>query len=178
MRNECARKEGIMQFDWNKPLNKLVIGGLLAALILLLTIVVAIPIPQMAGAYVNLGDIGVYLAAYLLGGPWGALCAAVGSSLADVLLGSMLYAGPTFLIKGLMALCAGVLLKRLTGKRFVALLIGGIIMPLGYFLFESVLYGADVALLGVPANLAQYAVGVGVGMPVIRLAQNLLTKKA
>ncbi len=162
-----------MKIDYNNPLHKLVLAGLLAACILLLTIVLPIPIPNMAGAYVNLGDAGVYLAAFLLGSPWGALSAAVGSALADILLGSMLYAGPTFVIKGLMALVAAMLIKRLEGKRIVALLCAGIIMPLGYFLFETALYGASVAIVGVPLNLIQYAVGVVLGLPILRLAERL-----
>ncbi len=163
-----------MKLDFNNTTHRIVLAGLLAACILLLTIVVAVPIPNMAGAYVNLGDTGVYLAAFLLGGPWGALCAAVGSALADILLGSVLYAGPTFVIKGLMALIAGTLLKKWSGgKRALALLCAGIIMPLGYFLFETCLYGAAAALAGLPANCIQYAVGVVLGLSVVAIADKM-----
>ncbi|MDD3920920.1 MAG: ECF transporter S component [Eubacteriales bacterium] len=146
---------------------KLVLGGLLSAAILLLTIVVAIPVPGLAGAYVNLGDTGVYLAAYLLG-PYGALAAGIGSMLADILLGSALYAVPTLFIKGLMALLAWLFMKKL--KRPLALTFAGLIMPTGYFAFEAMLYGAPTALLGIPANLVQWAVGVLLGLTVITLA--------
>ncbi len=163
-----------MKLDLNNRLHKLVTAGILAALILLLTMVVAIPIPHMAGAYVNLGDAGVYLAAGILGTPWGMLAAAVGSALADIMLGSALYAAPTFIIKGLMALIAALLIKRWKSKHFVALLIAGLIMPIGYLAFETVLYGFSVAALGLPANSIQYAAGVALGLPMMRIAERFL----
>ncbi len=162
-----------MKIDFNNPLHKLILAGLLAACTLLLTIVVAIPIPQMSGAYINLGDVGVYLCAFLLGFPWGALAAAAGSCLADILLGSALYALPTFIIKGLMALFAAYLFKRMPSKFFFVLLLAGLLMPLGYFLFEAALYGAAAALAGVPLNLVQYAAGVALGGSVLKLAKFL-----
>lgn len=164
-----------MQFDQSNRTHRLVLAGLLAAFILALTLVVSVPIPNMAGAYVNLGDAGVYLAAALLGGPWGALCAAVGSALADLLLGSALYAGPTFLIKGLMAYTASLLMRRWESKKagkWLALICAGLIMPAGYLLFEGILYGFDVAILGAPLNLLQYVVGVALGIPAIRAAES------
>ena len=166
-----------MRLDLHRPVHRLVLCGLLAACIMLLTIVVAIPIPGLAGAYVNLGDAGVYLAAFVLGGPWGALCAALGSALSDILLGSMLYAGPTFVIKGLMALIAGGLMKKWSFKRhWLALLIAGIVMPIGYLIFETCIYGFAAAIGGLPANLAQYAVGIVLGLPVMRIAAQLKEK--
>ncbi len=168
-----------MRIDLSNKIHRLVLCGLLAACILVLTIVLAVPIPNMTGAYVNLGDAGVYLAAAVLGGPWGALSAAVGSALADVMLGSALYAIPTFLIKGLMAFFAGLLLKRFSaGKRLIALAIAGSVMPVGYFLFETALYGAGPALIGVPANLVQYGVGILLGSPVIAIVEKFLGARA
>lgn len=164
-----------MKYDQDNRIHRMVMAGLLAALIMALTIVVAIPIPSLAGAYVNLGDAGVYLAALLLGNPWGALCAAVGSALADLLLGSALYMAPTFFIKGLMALCAAAMLRRRQGKLLLpALASAGLIMPAGYLLFESALYGFGTAVLGLPANLLQYAVGVALGVPLLRLAAHAI----
>lgn len=165
-----------MKYKENNPIRRLVLAGLVCGLILLMTMVLMVPIPHLAGAYVNLGDVGVYLAAFLLGGPIGAVCAGVGSALADVLLGSVHYAIPTFLIKGLMALLAALFLKRFPQRRFLALLLAGLVMPVGYFLFEALLYGPVAALAGVPANLMQYAACVALGLPVIRIAERMLPK--
>ncbi len=166
-----------MQYDRTNKTHKLVLAGLLAAFIMVLTMVVKIPIPNMAGAYLNLGDAGVYLAACLLGNPYAALCAGVGSAVADLLLGSALYAVPTFVIKGAMAFVAAMLLERLSGKRLrrlISLTIAGLIMPLGYFLFEAVLYGPVLALAGMPMNLLQYAAGVALGAAATRAAESYI----
>ncbi|MDL2258029.1 ECF transporter S component [Eubacteriales bacterium OttesenSCG-928-K08] len=159
-----------MKFSNKSPIHRLVLGGLSTAVILILTLI-AFPVPHAAGAYVHLGDAGVYVAAYILGGPWGALCAAAGSALADLMLGSAIYAIPTLIIKGAMAFLAGVMIKRAPTRRFLTLALSGIIMPIGYFLFEAALLGAATALIGVPANLLQYAAGVALGVPAIRLCE-------
>ena len=166
-----------MKLNDKNNLNKLVLAGLIAALTLLLTMV-AFPLPTLAGAYVNLGDIGVYLAAYALGGGLGALSAGIGSMLADILLGSALYALPTFFIKGTMALAAALLLRRTGERRFVSLALAGLVMPLGYFLFESFLYGTHTAFVGMLPNLGQYAAGVSLALPVLRIAEQILHRRA
>ncbi len=153
-----------------KPVNRLALSGLLAAVVVILTIVTYFPIPGVAGAYINLGDVGVYLSAFLLGSPWGVLAAAIGSGLADLILGSALYAGPTFVIKGAMALVAALLIARWK-KPFPAVLLAGLLMPVGYFIFETFLYGAEGAAVSLPLNGLQYAAGVLIGYAVIRLAQ-------
>jgi len=165
-----------MKLDLQNRTHRLAMAGLLTACVTLLTVVVAIPIPAMAGAYVNLGDAAVHLCAFLLGNPWGALAAAVGSGLADLLLGSALYAGPTFLIKGAMAFLGAFLLKRWQNKRVLCFVLAGLLVPAGYFLFESILYGAATASAGLPANLMQYAVGVALGSAFTAMAQRM--KKA
>ena len=91
----------------------LALAGQLAGATLLLTLI-SLPLPSGYG-YVNLGDAGVYLCAFLLPGGFGALAAGLGAALADIILGWATYAPATFLIKGLTALLAGLLLRR--GKR-------------------------------------------------------------
>jgi uncharacterized membrane protein len=173
-----------MKMDFKKPTTRLVAAGLLTGCILLLTVSVPIAIPNMAGAYVNPGDVGVYVAAYLLGTPWGVLAAAAGSALADLYYGSVLYIGPTFIIKGLMAFTATKLLRR--WNKLPALLCAGILMPIGYFIFETVYYtivaggalnaGAATAMLGVLPNLAQYVFGVVVGLLLIKVLERFTIK--
>ena len=164
-----------MLLNTQKPVNRLALAGLLAAVVVILTIVTYFPIPGVAGAYINLGDVGVYLCAFLLGSPWGALTAAVGSGLAALLLGSAIYAGPTFVIKGGMALVAALLISRWK-KPFPAVLCAGILMPAGYFIFETFLYGAATAAMSLPLNGIQYVVGVLLGYAAIRLSERLLRR--
>lgn len=135
---------------------KLVKAGLLCALVTVLTIFVQMPIPAIAGAYINGGDAGVYLAAFLLGGPWGAAVAGVGSAIADMALGSMVYAPATLVIKAAMAFFAARIYHG-GGKfsRILAPLAGSAIMIAGYFLYESVLFGPGAATASVLFNLIQ-----------------------
>ena len=87
----------------NKRLKTLLTAAIFAALEFVVTYLVSFPIPVIQGAYVNAGDVVLYLGAALLGGPWQALAAGIGSMLADLMLGSAVYAIPTLLIKMTMA---------------------------------------------------------------------------
>ena len=143
---------------------KISFSALFCALCCIGTIFIAIPLPN---GYFNVGDVFVLLSGWLLGPIYGAIAAAIGSALADVISGYSLYAPATFCIKGAEALLAYFLwlaIKKTLKKekldviaRAISAVIGGISMVLGYFLFESLLYGfggAAVALLG---NLTQAA---------------------
>ena len=96
----------------DEKIKRLTLAGLMCAVVVITTMFAAVPIPGVQGAYANAGDAAVYASAYLLGWPWGVMVAAVGSGLADLLLGSALYAPATLVIKGLMALIAAKLLKK------------------------------------------------------------------
>ena len=83
----------------------IVMTAAFAALACVATMVVKVPSPT--GGYMNLGDTVVLLGGYLLGPAWGALAGSIGPALADVLLGSPIYAPATLVIKeGMAALAA------------------------------------------------------------------------
>ena len=84
---------------------KIVFAALLAALACVATMIIKIPTPL--GGYIHAGDAVVVLAGFLLGPVWGALAAGLGSCLADVIAGYVLYAPGTFVIKAVVALLAG-----------------------------------------------------------------------
>jgi uncharacterized membrane protein len=88
--------------------------SLMTALVFLLTFVIRVPLLY---GYINLGDLGVYIAAYLLG-PVAALPAAIGSALADFSGGYVQYGAPTFIIKGMMGLVVGVMARKGTLPRY------------------------------------------------------------
>ncbi|MDD4311113.1 MAG: ECF transporter S component [Eubacteriales bacterium] len=148
-----------MQTKQAQSIRQLTTAGVLAASIVLLTTLVSIPIPGGVG-YINLGDMGVLLAGMLLGGGWGALCAGAASALSDVLLGYTIYAPATFVIKGLVALIAGLLFTKTEKKiRFAALYLAALIVPVGYFLYELLLYGAVSAIPNILFNTLQCLIG-------------------
>ena len=151
----------------DNTIQKLAKAGLLAAMIFLLTAGMSIPIPGGAG-YINLGDAGVLTAAALLGGWWGAACAGIGSALADLFLGFGVYAPATLVIKGGMALLAAFLLKKMPKKlSVVALLLSALLVPVGYFVYESLLYGVPSAWVNVGFNTMQCIVGALVAQVLI-----------
>ena len=143
----------------NHSVRRLTTAGVLAAAIVLLTTLVSIPMPGGLG-YINLGDAGVLIAGALLGGGWGALCAGVASALSDVLLGWGVYAPATFLIKGAVAFIAGSLFaKTEKGVRYLFFYLAALVVPLGYFLYETLLYGYAAAIPNVVFNALQCVVG-------------------
>jgi len=139
--------------------------GLFAAIVVIAT--VAIPIPLPGSGYGNPGDGMVILCGTLLGSFRGGLAAGLGSLLADLLLGSAAYAPATFVIKGMMAVCAGYLFKRLrrlkmrvvTTTAMVALCSEGI-MVVGYYLYELLLFDGVIASLNLIGNSLQAVVGI------------------
>ena len=140
----------------------LVLTSVFAALICVCTLMVQIPIPA-TGGYANPGDGVLLLAAGLLPLPLSAAAAAVGSMLADVITGYMLYAPATFIIKGSMALLCGFLLKKLQGKKtayILSALAAECLMVLGYFLYEAIFLGLGFgAAAGIMGNAGQGALG-------------------
>lgn len=143
----------------NNKVNKTALAGLFAALTCVATLVV-FPIPTMTNGYVNAGDALVILSAFLLGPVWGAAAAAVGSTLADIFLGYFIYAPATLIIKGLMALVAGTILRQFGKKQLllpsiIASIVAELIMISGYFSYEILLYGVAGAVGSLIGNSIQ-----------------------
>lgn len=151
----------------NKKLSKVIFAGIMAAFELIITYFVSIPLPYATGAYVNAGDAILYAGTFCLPGVFSALAAGIGSSLADVLLGASIYALPTFIIKFCMSFVFTIIYRRKNSTKYylLASLAGGLVMVIGYFLFETALFGAIVAFASLPANLAQCAFGVVISFP-------------
>ena len=155
----------------DKTIKRIALGGILAAATILLTTLVSIPIPGGLG-FVNLGDAGILTAAFLLGGPWGALCGGAASALSDLLLGYGHYAPATFLIKGGMALVFGLLYRALPNRvRVAAFFTASLLVPAGYFLYETILYGAVAAAPNLLFNLVQGLIGAGIALAVCKISE-------
>ena len=146
----------------NSNIKKLVLSALFAALICIATMIIKIPTPLQG--YLNLGDGFVLLAAWLLPPGFSFLAASIGSALADLFSGYIIYAPITFLIKGLMAICAYFIFKTLKPKPIISRIISGIaaeiVMILGYFVFEGFMYGFIPSLTNIPANAMQGIAGI------------------
>ncbi len=124
-------------------------------------------IPNGAGGYIHLGD-GIIFACSMILGPAGAIAAGIGSALADVMAGYVMYAPATFVIKALMGLLVGVFYRKKDGVTSFLLniclfLICEGVMVGGYFIYEIFLYGLSGAIANVAANLIQGSAGVVMG---------------
>ncbi len=154
---------------------KIVTAALLAALCCIATMVIKIPSPL--NGYVNLGDCVVLLCGWVLSPMYGFLAAGIGSCLADLFSGYVVFAPATFLIKGFMAFFAYYGVKLLSSKinKFSARLACGIFcevfMILGYYLFEGFLYGFIPSLVNIPANAVQGLVGIILALILIKIVE-------
>ena len=155
---------------YKNNLRRIAYSGVLAALVFVGT---ELHIPTAIG-HINLGDLVILVSAYILG-PVAFLPAAIGSTLADLLAGYPQYAAATFLIKGIMGLVAGILLKRNAQKKvslarkLSASFIAEIIMIAGYFAFESLpfMYGVEAALGSVIPNGIQASAAIVGAVPLM-----------
>ncbi len=155
---------------------KLCIAAMFAALICVATLVIQIPIPM---GYINFGDCFILVGAWILGPVYGGAAAAIGSAMADILTGYLIYAPATFVIKGLIAVIAAILTKTLIShiKKYsnisyiIAAAVGECAMIVGYYLYDAFImgYGITGAFAGVIGNSVQGAAGIVSGCLMILL---------
>lgn len=151
--------------DTKKTSVRRIVGASMMAAIVCVATLVHMPLPLVG--YVHVGDAFVLLCGVLLGPAFGFASAAIGSMLSDIVLGYVSYAPATFLIKGVMALLASLLCRRVQSKgvralvlQFLFCVVAECVMVGGYFVFEWVFYGSlSAALPGVVFNALQGLVG-------------------
>lgn len=152
---------------------RIVIAALLAAVTCVVTMIVKIPSPLKG--YLNLGDCVVLTAGWMLSPMYGFLAAGLGSALADLFAGYVAYVPATFVIKGAMALVAFYGYKLTHNKlgnlpaRIMSGTVAEIIMILGYFLFEGILYGFGPSVVNIPANAVQGVAGLVLGIILMKV---------
>ncbi len=164
----------------NKKTLKIIYAALFAAIICVVTMFPQIPVPA-TGGYIHMGDAVLLVAAWLLGPIYGTLAAGIGSALADIFSGYVIYAPVTFIVKSVVALIAVLLFKALAKivksnllRHSISAIVAEVFMVLGYFLYELCMYGGG-AVAAIPANCIQGGFGIVAGVLIIRL---LITNKA
>lgn len=167
--------------------NDIAIAGLLMALITVMTYLVKIPIIATKG-YVNIGDGFIFLSVLIVGHRRGGVIAGVGSGLSDFIGGYPHYIIPTFIIKFLMGYVMGLVLKfgykrcedekKRKALKLFSMIISALIMVVGYFIAETIMYGsAGVALASAPMNAIQGIIGVTIGMSLSAMLGKTSAKK-
>lgn len=147
---------------------KIVMAALMAALACVATMIIKVPSPLKG--YLNLGDCVVLITGWMLSPIYGFLAAGLGSALADLFSGYVVYAPATFLIKGCMALIAYFGFRLLHKKvsdlpsRIISGTAAEMLMILGYFVFEGCMYGFGPSVVNIPANAVQGIAGLVIGI--------------
>jgi energy-coupling factor transport system substrate-specific component len=132
------------------------------------------------GGYIHTGDIAIYVAAFLFGPVVAFIAGGAGTALADLNLGFGAWAPGSFVIHGLQAFVAGLIAwRRGLVPMIVAAVVGGLIVVVGYFLYQWAMVSAGsldpdegetafaTAANYLTANLFQVAVAAVVAIPLV-----------
>ncbi|MHA1734308.1 MAG: ECF transporter S component [Promethearchaeota archaeon] len=145
------------------------ITAIFTALCTVLTVFLYLPIPQTTG-YVNVGEVGVMLTALLFGPIVGGIAGGVGSAISDLIVAPQ-FAPVTLLVKGLEGFLVGLIAdprkmrERIHWRQFLAVVVGGTVMVMGYFTYEAAVFGLGAALAEMPWNFFQMSMGlVAIGL--------------
>ena len=147
-----------------KAVIQLSLMAVMSALVTVGTLIVQIP--NGMGGYFNVGDVMIFVTALTFNPIIGGIAGGLGSAIADM-IGYPLFALPTLVIKGFEGLIASLIANKKTIFRdILAVVAAGTEMVAGYFLVEIYLYGVTGAIVEIPANIAQIAIGGLIGIPV------------
>lgn len=106
----------------------------------------------------------LFLAAAIFGIKSGVIAGAIGSMLADILSGYLVFAPVTFIVKALTALVFGLFTYKngkLVGKKSIlGSFLGSLTMVLGYFIYEAFVVGVKAAFLSSIMNMVQGAFAI------------------
>ncbi|WP_242823593.1 ECF transporter S component [Thermoclostridium stercorarium] len=156
-------KEMIRMNGNNGNLRKIILTGLMTALVYLFTSIIKIP---TVNGYIHLGDGFIFLSTLILGPFYGAFASGVGSMLSDVLSQYAQWAIPTLIIKSSMALVMGLVLRHRNRKEIVISAATTVTVWVAFFvviknaLARAVVYSVDSlasALEDTPENVINAA---------------------
>ena len=154
----------------NDKTRELTLMAAFAALTMVATIAVRIPVPATQG-YVHPGDALVILSACMIGRYKGAFAGSLGQTMADLLGGYAVFAPVTLASKMLMGilmyLAARSFIRKNPAAGVLWMVLGAAAMTGCYYLAEAFLYGSlTVPLIEIPANIVQFAVGTALAAAV------------
>ena len=156
------------------PPLKLALSAIFTALVCVATLTFVISIPATTG-YFNLGETLIYTAALIFGPLTGGIAGGAGAAIADILGGFAQFAPVTLVVKGLEGAIVGLLnnkirkrTRSLSLSATISILIGGLEMVAGYFIYELLVFG-DVAFAEVIPNLLQVFIGLIVAVAIMQV---------
>jgi uncharacterized membrane protein len=151
----------------------LVINALFIALTLVATMFINIKLPITGnGGLIHLGNVPLFIAAFVYGKKTGAIAGAFGMGFFDLISGWAAWAPFTFIIVGAMGFLAGLISEKVPGKRVLvntlAVAVALIIKVVGYYFTEVILYGNWILPLGsIPGNVMQVVIAGIIVVPLV-----------
>ena len=151
----------------NRTALRISLVAIMTAVVAVFTLIIRIPSP--IGGYISLCDAAVAFAAYAFGPFTGLIAGGLGAAFADLIGGFPQWAVISFIVHGIEALLMGFIIKKDSSSiamRILAAVIAVVIVSGGYLLLTT-LFGLTVfseAVLEVPGNIAQSAVGAVIGL--------------
>ncbi|OQO71435.1 ECF transporter S component [Enterococcus villorum] len=155
---------------------RLTVYAMMIALTVALSLTILIPIPATNG-FVTLCEVGIYTAASLFGPIGGLVVGASSGLLIDLLSGYPQWAIFSLLIHGLQGFICGYFAKNSVKNWIVGLILGSIVMIIGYFLAGWFLYDWPAGVASLPGNFFQNIVGIGLTFPLTQTIQRTVLKK-
>jgi uncharacterized membrane protein len=146
---------------------RIVFSAMFIAIVVVATFI-NVPFPGAAGGLVHLGTLVMLTISMKYGKFYGMIGGGVGMFIFDVLGGWMAWAPGTLVVRLLMGYVVGVIAyDKVKGqgqsvlKNIIAFFAGLIVMVVGYYLYEAIfLTTFEAALVSIPGNLIQFAIGV------------------
>ena len=159
----------------NEKTKRLAISAVLAALTVVMTAYV-FHIPTATG-YIHFGDSLIYLAACLLPKPYAMAVGAIGGGVAD-LLTAPVWTLPTIVVKMLIVLPFSSKGKKIiTVRNVIMTVVAFFISAIGYFLFETLVFGYEIAFFTSIAGSVIQSGGSALAFVIFGLALDKLNVK-
>jgi len=136
--------------------------AIMTAVTMVFTYVVRIPIAPTRG-YINLGDVAVFFTAFTFGPFTALISGGLGPAIADIVAGYSQWAPITFAAHGLQGFAAALVIRALANRKIAepaAGLAGMIVMIVLYLLGGAFMMGFAAAVVEIPMNIIQNAVGI------------------
>lgn len=145
-------------------LKRAMILAMIVALNVAMAFFILIPVPATNGN-INLCDAGIIFAALLYGKREGAIVGGLSGLLLDLVSGYAIFMPFSLVVHGLEGFAVGAIAKRDDNKsKALAIVVGAIIVVIGYFITNTILYGVAAGIPGLLTDTIQSVVGSVVGL--------------
>lgn len=152
-------------------LSTMTLNGMFIALTLIATAYVNVKLPIASnGGLIHLGNVPLFVCAFLFGKKSGAIVGACGMGLFDLISGWAIWAPFTFIVVGSMGYVIGIITEKKKGISYqlIAILCAGMIKVIGYYIAEVILYHNIYSpVASIPGNIIQVTLAAIIVLPIL-----------